>query len=570
MIWGYDFEVFERDWLVVFIEPFQHQTVRIVNDRDKLLSFWEEHQKEIFVGYNVSHYDQYIWQGIMCWKNPASISRDLIVNKIPGWKLPYNLKKFPIINFDLIQKDKSLKQLEGFQGHSIKETSVPFDIQRPLTDAEIEEELIYCENDVVEALNVWLENINEFNAIMELIREYKLPLACVSMTKAQIVAKILDCQRIDYDDEWEVEFLPCIHLSKYAELQTFFSNACSVNRDYSDTLEIMVAGIPHTFAWGGVHGAEKGAVHYKADAYHLIIHVDVESYYPRLMIWHNLLTRSASRPELFREIFELRMAYKHAGEKKKQAPLKIVINGTFGISKDPKSKAYDPRRANEICVNGQLMLVDLIEHMEAIPSFHLIQSNTDGLIVMINREDFDQLDDVCYEWEERCSMKLAFDYIDEIWQGDVNNYIFRETNGKVEKKGAYVKELSKLDADLPIINLAICERILNGVPVEETIRNCTEYRMFQKICKLTDKFDYVTDGKERFHNKCYRVYASRDPEDSTIYKVKKGSLNKLANTSERSYIENGDVTEMPIPDKLDREWYIDLAKKRLGEKFGIL
>ena len=135
-------------------------------------------------------------------------------------------------------------------------------------------------------------------------------------------------------------------------------------------------------------------------------------YYPRLMIWHNLLTRNAKRPDRFRMIFDRRMELKHAGKKKEQAPLKIVINGTYGISKDKNNPAYDPRNANLICVNGQLLLLDLIEKLEAIPSFELIQSNTDGLIIKIHRRDFDMLDDICYAWETRSDMKLAFDYIE--------------------------------------------------------------------------------------------------------------------------------------------------------------
>lgn len=73
--------------------------------------------------------------------------------------------------------------------------------------------------------------------------------------------------------------------------------------------------------------------------------------------------------------------------------------------------------------------------MEAIEGFELIQSNTDGLIVKIpdNDKSFDELDDICYEWEHRTGMGLGFDLIDEIWQKDVNNYI---SNFKMENMNA--------------------------------------------------------------------------------------------------------------------------------------
>ena len=167
------------------------------------------------------------------------------------------------------------------------------------------------------------------------------------------------------------------------------------------------------------------------------------------------------------------------------------------MCKDPANRAYDPRNANLVCVNGQLMLLDLIEHLEVIESFELIQSNTDGLIVKIRKSDFDLLDDICYEWEKRCNMELEFDYIKEIWQGDVNNYVFRQFDGKVERKGAYVKELSSMDNDLPILNKAILDLMLKNIPIEQTVNNCNELMMFQKMCKLTGNYHHVThNGKD--------------------------------------------------------------------------
>ena len=98
------------------------------------------------------------------------------------------------------------------------------------------------------------------------------------------------------------------------------------------------------------------------------------------------------------------------------------MNGAYGICKDKFSSAYDPRQANNVCVNGQLMLLDLLEHLE--PYIILIQSNTDGLIVQVKDEKkIDKFKEICHEWEDRTGMGLGFDEIDEIWQKDVNNYV---------------------------------------------------------------------------------------------------------------------------------------------------
>ena len=46
------------------------------------------------------------------------------------------------------------------------------------------------------------------------------------------------------------------------------------------------------------------------------------------------------------------------------------------------------------------------------------------------------------------------------------------------------------------------------------------------------------------------------------------SVQKVANNSEHIFIDNDDVTNKKCPDYLDKQWYINEAKKRL-KSFGI-
>ena len=566
MLVFYDFEVFRYDWLVVAINPFEHEKTVIVNDHERLKKFYEKNKKLIWCGYNTRHYDQYILKAIVAGFDAWEMN-DFIINKnMPGWQFSSLLNKYPLINYDIGLLNKSLKQLEGFQGHNIHETGVDFLIDRKLTQEEIEETIGYCTNDVEEAINIWLECKSDFYAQLGLVNMFKLPLAAMSKTKAQISAEVLECVKKTRNDEWDLFTLPCLRLekSKYKKVRDWFLH--EDNNDYTKSLKVDVAGVPHLFGWGGLHGAlEK--YHYACGPDEIILHVDVASYYPSLMIYWNLLTRSSLNPGRYKEIYDLRLRLKAEGKKKEQAPLKIVLNGTYGICKDKNSKAYDPRNANLICVNGQLLLLDLLEKLESVPSFELIQSNTDGLIIKIKRKDFDMVDDICFEWESRTKMNLEFHYIKEIFQKDVNNYIFVQFNGKVERKGAYVKELTSIDNDLPIINKALVDYMLEGVRPEKTINDCDDLVMFQKICKLTSKFQFVTDESgRRYRNKCYRIFASKDPKDGTIYKVKDGyKYFKFANTSDQSFICNDDVKCKKVPRKLDKQWYINLAKERLRQ-----
>ena len=152
---------------------------------------------------------------------------------------------------------------------------------------------------------------------------------------------------------------------------------------------------------------------------------------------------------------EKQIAAKNAGNKKEvkrwkkaQLPYKKMLNALSGAMKDETNAAYDPRNNNCMCINGQLMLLDLIEHLEVVPGFELIQSNTDGLIIWIPDTDeaFEMVDDICWEWEQRCStdqcsILLELDNISEIYQKDVNNYLWVGIDGGVERIGAYVMAL---------------------------------------------------------------------------------------------------------------------------------
>lgn len=560
----YDFEVFKYDWLVVIINPIDNIEKVIINDKLELEKYYNEHKNDIWIGYNSRNYDQYILKGILCDFNPYKVSNHIVVEKRSGYTFSSLFNKIPFNNYDVGTILYSLKQLEGFMGNDIRETSVPFDIDRSLTENEIKETIKYCKHDVEQTIEVFMQKKSDFDAQMDIIKTFKLPLNYIGKTKAQITALTLGCQRKKFDDEWEISFVPTIKINKYKYVWEWFKNP--ENYKNGEKLETIVCGIPHTFGLGGIHGAEDKPVHRKG----LIIHVDVTSYYPSLMIVYDLLSRTVKDKARFKEIYDKRVALKAAGKKKEQAPYKIILNGTFGITNDPYSLAYDPRRNHEVTINGQLLLLDLLEKLEE--HCEIIQSNTDGLIIQIpdTDEDFEKIDDICYEWEKRTGMKLGFDMVAEIWQKDVNNYIFKYEDGKLERKGAYVKELNTLDNDLPIINKALVDYMTKNIPIEETINKCQLLIMFQKIVKVSGKYLCAWHNGQKLIDKTFRVFASLNISDTYIGKQKSegATIEKFANTPENCFIDNTDIKEKLVPDKLNKTWYIELAKKRLKD-FGV-
>lgn len=250
--------------------------------------------------------------------------------------------------------------------------------------------------------------------------------------------------------------------------------------------------------------------------------------------------------------------------------------------KDKYNNLYDPRQANSVCVSGQLLLLDLIEKLEN--HCQIIQSNTDGILVKLhNEEDYENIVSISQEWSKRTRMELEYERVEKVYQKDVNNYLTVDGKGKYKSKGAYVKKLSTIDYDLPIVNEAIVNALVHGIPIEETIQNCQELIKFQKIVMVSSKYKYAFHGfydkKTRevvgvpkiMNERHLRVFASTRLEDGGIYKVhrEKGNINQVGDTPDHAFIMNDEITGVTVENyPLDKQYYIDMAHKRIKGFLG--
>ena len=559
----YDFEVFVHDWCVTIINPIEKIMTVIVNDVGALKRYYKKHQDQFWVGYNSRNYDTFIMKGLLLGMNPKKVNDDIIVRNMKGWQINREFKNVKFLNFDIYTKD-SLKTLEGFMGNDIRETEVDFNLQRKLTAQEIRQTIKYNIHDVEQTIEVFRRNIYLYESQIQLIETFGMDIELIGATQAQLTAKILECEKLEHNDEFDIEIVPTLHLKKYVYAKEWFED--ENNLDYKKSFSMNICGVPHQFGWGGLHGCPEEPLHIKGR----LFHVDVNSYYPSQIIRYDFMTRNSRNPKRYEGIYKYRLQLKAEGKKKEQAPYKIVLNGAYGMMKDKYSLAYDPKMANNICINGQLMLTDLLEHLE--PYITLIQSNTDGLIIQVedDEEKINKVMNICHRWEHRTGMGLGFDEITEIFQKDVNNYVFRFASGKLERKGAYVMELDDLNNDLPIVNKALVDYMMKGVAVEETIGNCDEIKQFQKIVKVSSNYEGAWHNGEYLHDKTFRVFASKDKKDTYLgkFKYKGATIEKFGNTPDFAFIMNENVNGVKVTKKLDKQWYIDLANKRL-EDFGI-
>lgn len=594
MLYFLDCEVFKYDWLFVIIDPVKQQETIIVNDPMKLKHFYDEHRGDICITFNGRNYDNYIFKSILLGFDPYEVSDFIINQHHKGWEYSNLFNKIPLISFDVFTGYNGLKTLEAFMGNDIRETTVPFDIDRKLTKEEIDETIYYCRHDVEQTIEVFLRRKNEFDSHMDLIKEFNLPLIDLGKTQAQLAAKILGARRINLNDEFDLRLPPTLKLDKYKFIADWFLsikdkvtnelghlNMGNYNEFaklfYAQKLEVEIGGIPHVVAWGGLHGSADNFI-YECKEDEMIIQCDAASLYPSIMIQYDLLSRAVTNKNRFINVYNTNLKYKYEHNKKRREPFKRICNIVYGATGDRYNAMYDPLHRNLVCVYGQLLIIDLIEKLEPYGKF--LDNNTDGIVMLIKKKDLETIRTIYHEWEERVHLTLEEDDYVSIIHKDVANYILIDKDGNYKCKGAYVKELNDLDYDLPIINKALTDYFVKGTPIEETINSCDRLIEFQKVVKLSSNYNCGGIAEKfgpmqtRWINvstdKTYRVFASKDSKDGYIGKQKEagGTIEKFANTPEHCFIDNSDVKNKRIPRKLDVNWYIDLANERLKQFLG--
>ncbi|MDL2280351.1 ERF family protein [Selenomonadales bacterium OttesenSCG-928-I06] len=556
-----------------------------VKNLSELRAFLND-EKMILAGYNNKNYDQWILKTIIYYgEEPEKVkeANDWIIKSgQQGWEHPLikNIwEKLLYSQVDLMddlgtQVFLRLKEIEGNLGLSIEESKISFDIDRPLTEAELKESINYCMYDVRAAGELLKKRMSYLKNKIAVGEMGGISLEeSLKLTNPKLTSKYLKAKKKKYDDEFVYEFPDNLKINNYTHILEFYKEV-----DYKKKLETDIAGVPHILAWGGLHGAIK---HYQAESTKdfKIVHIDVTSYYPSLMIQNGYLSRSVPDPEAYKEVFNKRIEAKNSGDKTTADALKLILNSTYGAMKEKFNNLYDPKMANHVCISGQLYLVDLIEKLEYVDSFKLIQSNTDGLIIGFESSREERIRTIIKSWEERTNFQMGWEKVKKIVQKDVNNYILLNAYGKVEVKGAYVTNYHGGDFQtnsLIIVQEAIVNYFLYGTTPELTINDCSELEKFQIICKAGSTYDYVE--WERGRNliqvqNVNRVFATEDDFYGTLKKVKieQDRKDKIANLPEKCKIINYSPADIEDPQtlRLDRQWYIDLAQKRINDYLGI-
>lgn len=570
----YDFEVFKYNWLVVFKNLTTKEYIIIQDDSKKLEEFYNTNQDNLFVGYNNKHYDDLILKTILSKVDPYTVSKLIISDEQPYRIMKaLKIKDFKLNSFDLMQdiKGLSLKEAEGFMEMSIEESDIDFDIDRPLTQQEIDLTIKYCKHDV-DATEKFLFDIRApyLKSKLEIARLFNLPRNILNKTNADLVSMVLDAKRISRDDELKYDLPPELVLNK-PEYRKILELYTGHDLDYKQKLKVNVAGVEHIYAWGGLHGALPNFT-YVGELWQ----IDATSFYPTLMIEHNYMSRNLSDSGKFKELVQTRIKAKREGNKGIADALKLLINSCYGAMKACWNGLYDPKMANQVCITGQLFLTDLIEKIE--PYSKLVQSNTDGILII--PYDKEKIMEEIKKVEKRIRVGFEVDTYQGVWQKDVNNYIILAKDGSVKSKGAYVsqyhgarKKNKGFRNSGEILDNAVVDYLIKGIKPEVTINECNDVFAFQLICKAGGSYSgtyWPTKKGDILVNKVNRVYASKDKSNGHLYKLKvneDGSTRKdsIANLPEHCLVDNSAKATI---DDIDKEWYIEVAYKRIKDYKG--
>lgn len=583
----YDCEVFAYDWLVIFKDIETKQFTVIHNDSELLKEFIDS--EGVYCGFNSKHYDQYIVKAIC---NDASIEEvkelnDYIIGGGQGWEHPLiRGNYFSFNNIDIkddVYKALSLKAIEGHLGMSVEESTVSFDLDRPLTPGELAETIHYCKHDVDATERLVEVRMDYLKTKINLGRRAGIPdVKALAATNAKLTAMMLRAERKEWTDGRDYVYPPALDISVIPQpildfFDTIHDKSIPDEKLFKTFFTIDIGGMPCKYAWGGVHGSLVTYFEESTDD-RVIQNRDVSSLYPSLIEIYNYLSRNVPDPELFYAIKRDRIQAKHVGDKQTAKDLKLPLNTVSGAQENQYNDLYDPLPTRSLRISGQLFLTVLaMRLLGACKTIRLLNLNTDGLMYSISKEELPIVDRIASEWEAETKFELETDDVHKVWIKDVNNLLMIKTDGEVKTVGSYlnygisVKGAWTINNNMVIVKKALIEYFVNGTPVEETINGCNDIFDFQLIAKAGQKYReayHLVNGEQHPVQKVNRVYATADTRYGKLFKVKAedDSTAKIEMLPEHCIIDNDN--QLTIED-VDKTFYIEMAKKRINDFLGI-
>ena len=564
----YDFEVFRFDVLLGLLI--------VDGGKKRLFQTWDkEKMKDIYrrtkgtdwtwVGFNNTSYDDHIYEAILEGKDPYETSKAIIQE---NWRR----SRFDIRSFDVMRstnKFVSLKVTELIRGERIDTSDVDFDLPRPLTEEEKKATERYNESDLEATLYNFSMFYNKFALKLDLIEEFGLDAKkALRATDAQLSAMVLGAKKIEGIESMEVTRPEYRNLRLKNEPLLRFYESEGWRSKVQKTIRIGNAEL--TVGSGGLHQAIPRC-HYDK-----LLYCDVSGYYNLVMMNYNLLPRSVP-PEgkaRYRDMYRQQLEMKKSNPIKR-AGYKTVLLAVFGAQLNEYSDFYDPQQGYLVTITGQLFLCDLLEKLA--PYVTIVQTNTDGVMLSLNNWDSERyIIGMIEDWERRTGFVIKKEKIYDLWQRDVNNYVYRAADGSIECKGealrnwkiddeAYSK-MTLFDAtNPPIVARGVIEYLMNQKSPESVVEAMKgDLRYFQYSCKKGAYDALLLDGEEI--RSPSRAFAAKKGSIE-IQKAKDGRKARVPNLPSPLLVWNGNIQDLDS-ERINYGYYVSRIKERIDEFVG--
>ena len=336
--------------------------------------------------------------------------------------------------------------------------------------------------------------------------------------------------------------------------------------------KFVISNMRYSVGVGGIHSINTPEIFVpKKDEY--IGHLDVASMYPSFIVQYGWFPTHLGKAglDVYTQIYHERIHAKHSGQKLKNLALKLVLNSVTGKMQQETSWMYDPKSVFKIRINGQLVLLMLVDRLLE-RDCKIIQVNTDGVMFIAKKDRESDIMESVSELERLTKLSFEADRYEAFYQYAVNDYFgvkdgFSSTKNEelIEKKGMFItKPVLGKGLSPVIIPKAVINYFLYNIPLETTIRECNDIYDFVMGQRVSKQFKVEYNNK--YITRINRYYASTN--GYWLYKVKEeNSELKYANMLTKSGVTilNKIDNTSTADKKINYAYYISEARKIVNE-----
>lgn len=487
----------------------------------------------LFCGYNNIHYDNpimnFIIANIHTMPNDYQrvcaaiyrLSQIIVISETSAswkqWKYANNFATLDLLTMLFSQKLRvGLKEMQvTMQYHNVQEYEGNFDDLLP--DSEIDKMLSYNLNDVESTEELLYRCKADIDLRLGIQEEFGVDV--LSKDGMSIGIEILKVKYLEKTGKswWDIKDLrsPADTINLDEIIFPFIEYETPVLQDLLKEMKqqyvspdrkgyekhFLLDNVEVTVGVGGIHTVNKPEKIIPKEN-ELLLDSDVNSLYPSLIISYNLVPKHLGKEflEIYSQVREDRLYAKRNHQDVKNTTYKLALNGATGNYQNEYSWLYDPIAVMKIRINGQLLLLKLTEMLLAVGA-NMKQLNTDGILYTIPKDvDYQS---VLKRWEDLTKLTLETEEYEAFYQYAINDYLaigkgYSETKNKklIKQKGLFITKVNLGKGMQPIIIPEALNRYFaDGIPIEQTIRECKDLNKFITYQKADKKFSIEYNNK---------------------------------------------------------------------------